>query len=376
MVILESELRDLSGPGTTIGAPSSDPSYTRSHTSAVPFDTSSRGRIGAILSGIRWADVVIVGGGELVQDTSSRLYSPFNLLPLFLARLQSKPGFAYGIGVGQGEELRPLTRRLVRSALGNAAGVTVRDSGSEETLLSLGVPRHRLWKTADCAFTLCRGLDPGPVMTDLLGVAPRNVASRKGHLLPQETRKRLGLHREEDPAPGRRAWAELLDAHLDARGGRVRFFPFHTGSLSSSDDLECREIASMMRRADLVEIHESRDIDATLGAFSECRVVLGVPLHSSILAVVTGAVPVAVPYSSKGYRLMSEMEVEELCASPPGSERHGSSAAGPAERLGFAWDHAERLWNRLGPVRDRLHGASLLNAEMFRSACGIDEERS
>ncbi|MBN1433311.1 hypothetical protein JW921_01035, partial [Candidatus Fermentibacterales bacterium] len=91
-IILESQLLDLRQSGWEVGVASSDPVATRRDLGAIPFDTS-RGRIRAMVRGVSWADAVIVGGGELVQDRSSLLYSPFNLFPILESRRRRKPCF-------------------------------------------------------------------------------------------------------------------------------------------------------------------------------------------------------------------------------------------------------------------------------------------
>lgn len=372
-VILESQLADLRSKGIEVGVASADPRYTWDVLGARPFDVS-RGRIRAMLHGVSWADAVVVGGGELVQDSSSLLYSPFNLLPVLASRLAGKPCFAWAIGIGQGDELRPWTRRLVRVALGGAAGTTVRDRPSETTLLRLGVPRRRLWKTADCAFRFADGFERrGPVsaLPDVLGVAPRNVSVRRGSLLPIETRRKLGLHRETDPAPRRRAWAALLDRHLDRWGGRIRLFPFHTGSLSTSDHVECERIAGLMRHSDRTEVFESggRPLERTLEAFAACRVIIGVPLHSSILAVVTGSVPVALPYASKGKRFMDEIGMGDLClAGGSVEEQDPETIAGVLDSAWSEDDHRARR-EHVVAQRRRLAEASRLNLPHFIDTC-------
>lgn len=89
--IFASQVRDLSTlDGIRIGVMSADPGKTESAYGPKPFDVGE-GRLRAMTSGVRWSDVVIVGGGELAQDRSSLLYTPYNLHPLRLARRYGKP---------------------------------------------------------------------------------------------------------------------------------------------------------------------------------------------------------------------------------------------------------------------------------------------
>ena len=93
--IFASQIRDLSTIGDVkVGVMSAVPGKTENTYGAKPFDVS-KGKLRAMTHGVRWCDVVIVGGGELAQDRSSLLYTPFNLHPLRPARRYGKPAFAW-----------------------------------------------------------------------------------------------------------------------------------------------------------------------------------------------------------------------------------------------------------------------------------------
>jgi len=324
--IFLSQVNDLAALDVELGVMSSTLEVTAGKYGAKPFD-ARKGRLRAMLRGILWSDVVIVGGGELAQDVSSLLYTPFNLLPLRLAALLRKKTYAWSVGIGQGNELARWTPGTLRKWLGRCRGVTVRDKPSLDTLIDLGLSPSRVRLSSDSTFTLAGEFGPGPVESDLLGFAPRNVSNRQRKLLPLETRRKLGMYREPDVSDSRLRWAKLLDRHLRRFGGRLRMFPFHSGSLSNSDDSECREIASLMKHGDRIEFVSTGDVHEFMKRISECRVFLTVPLHGSILSVVTGAVPVALPYASKGFRFMEEAGLGELAVDPMSRIMHGAAPA-------------------------------------------------
>jgi polysaccharide pyruvyl transferase WcaK-like protein len=361
--IFVSQVRDLKLFDTEVGVMSAVPGETSGRFGAKPFDVR-RGRLRAMICGILWSDVVVVGGGELVQDVSSLMYTPWNLLPLRLAGLFRRRTYAWSVGIGQGGELAPWTPGAVRRWLGRCRGVTVRDGHSLTTLLDLGLSRARVRLSSDSTFTLAAGYGPGPVGGDLLGFAPRNVSNRKRRLLPLETRKKLGIHEECDTSAERMAWAALLDEHLERRGGGIAMFPFHSGSLSNSDDEECRAVLSYMRRGGDVRIVEAGTLEEFMGEMSRCRVFVTVPLHGSILSVVTGALPVALPYASKGFRFMEEAGLGDFCISSSGDWTDGLR-----EALERAWEHAGAVWRDLSQVRERMVERCRLNPGHFRATC-------
>ena len=362
--IFSSQAIDLAAFDVELGVMSANPEVTAGRFGAKPFD-ARKGRLRAMLRGILWSDAVIVGGGELAQDVSSLLYTPFNLLPLRLAALLGKKTYAWSVGIGQGNELASWTPGTLRKWLGKCRGVTVRDKPSLDTLTGLGLSTSRVKLAPDSAFTLAGDFEPGPVESDVLGFAPRNVSNRQRKLLPLETRKKLGMYREPDISGSRQRWAELLDDHLNRFGGKLRMFPFHSGSLSNSDDTECREIASLMKQGDRIEFVSMGDIHSFMKRISECRVFLTVPLHGSILSVVAGAVPVALPYASKGFRFMQEAGLGDLAVDPlsPSWNRKLSGL------LDHAWSNTGAIWEELSIRRSELIAESRVNSEHFRATC-------
>ncbi len=362
--IFVSQVRDIIPHGTDLGVMSAMPETTSRPFGTKAFDVR-RGRLRAMLRGILWSDIVIVGGGELVQDVSSLLYTPWNLLPLKIAWTLGRRTFAWSVGIGQDDEIASWTPPALRRWLGRCRGITVRDKPSLETLLGLGLSTSRVRLASDSTFTLAEGFDPGPVESDVLGFAPRNVSNRRRRLLPLETRKKLGIHVESDTSVERRAWAALLDEHLKRRGGQVLMFPFHTGSLSNSDDDECRAIASMMEGSESVEIVSEKTVTGFMKRMAGCRVFITVPLHGSILSVVTGALPVALPYASKGFRFMEDAGIGELCVDPASRDWTGDVS----RTLEKAWDHTGFVWKRLSERRDQLIRQARLNSDHFRVTC-------
>jgi polysaccharide pyruvyl transferase WcaK-like protein len=364
--IFASQVRDLSrmGDDVIIGVMSGDPQRTRRVYGAMPFDVG-RGRLRSMARGVKWADIVIVGGGELAQDRSSLLYTPFNLHPIRLAKHYGKPAFAWSVGIGQEEELARWTPGQLRKWLGYCRGVTVRDGASYATLMDLGLDPDRVRHTSDSTFTLAGDFAPAHGTPDILGVAVRNVSNRQGKLLPLEIRRKLGLYREPDVTPTRRLWASVLDRHIERNGGEIRFFPFHTGSLSNSDDEECIAVMSMMKHSEYASVSMPTDIRSFLNGISECRVMISVPLHGSILSVVTGTVPIAVPYASKGFRFMEEAGLKAL--SVRSGEKDWSERL--FKLLERTWESSREILRDMTPVRSSLAERCSMNLEHFRETC-------
>ncbi len=347
--------------GVKVGVLSAEPVLTKQRYPGIKCFDASRGRLKAVISGIKWGDIIIVGGGELVQDVSSLFYSPYNLLPLFLAALFRKKAFAWAIGIGQGSELAPLTPLLTKAALRTCDGITVRDRGSFNMLHKLGFREPEMILTADCALTLSEE-EREQKQSNILGAAPRNVSNRSRKLLPLELRKKLGLHKETDPLPAADAWANILDRHVTRHDSEIILFPFHSGSLSNDDQAFCNLVKSRMKHSSRVILADPSKPDEFVNLISRCRVMVTTPLHGAIMSVATGTIPVSISYASKCTRFMEQAELQEY--TPSGKAGiPGKKAAVAVER---AWINSENMQNRMDAVRKNLVGRAEKTAEHFR----------
>ena len=97
-------------------------------------------------------DLLVWGGGNLIADGSSQLYTPFHLIKVLLAKLMGKPVIAYAIGVG------PLNGKLgkflTKIIMNHVDIITVRDKESKEILKKVGVKKPPIYVTVDPAFDL------------------------------------------------------------------------------------------------------------------------------------------------------------------------------------------------------------------------------
>ena len=356
-VIFRSQYEDLRKTGASVGVLTADPERTsKKYPGAKCFDVS-KGRIRGILEAVLWCDVVIVGGGELVQDDSSILYSPFNLLPVVLAFFLRKKSFAWAVGIGQGRELTFMSKIMMKIFLKTLSGITVRDRGSFNTLYSLGLREPEMVLAADCALVPeFHGTGKGMV----IGAAPRDVSNRTRHLLPLELRKKLGIYKKKDPSRAVSAWAKLLDWYAAKFNAGVILLPFHTGTLSNDDMAFCGMVAGKMKSE--VEIADPADTDEFLKKLSSSRIMITTPLHGAILAFASGTVPVLVSYSSKCTRFMEQAGLSRLVSSGTPGVPDKTTALAVEE----AWKDYDSIQKDMEERRKELQKRAMKTLEHFR----------
>lgn len=128
---------------------SNDPALTKRQ---YGLNAVSRFHMGQVLSALRRCDVLLSGGGSLLQDTTSTRSILYYLAVMHTARMLGKPVMLYANGIGPVRKTG--NRRRTKNAVEKAAVVTLRDNGSAQELRQMGVKRNDLCVTADPVFRL------------------------------------------------------------------------------------------------------------------------------------------------------------------------------------------------------------------------------
>lgn len=131
-------------PGADITVLSQDPAQT-----SAKFAVKSARRMSLrdIFRCVRRCDLLLSGGGSLLQDATSGRSILYYLFILRLAQLLGKQTFIYSQGIGPISS--PRNRRFAAAVLRRADGIVVRDSRSRDLLREIGVPVERVCVTAD-----------------------------------------------------------------------------------------------------------------------------------------------------------------------------------------------------------------------------------
>lgn len=105
-----------------------------------------------VFHAIRKSDVLLSGGGSLLQDSTSTRSLMYYLSITALAKLMHKKVMLYANGIGPVRGKR--NRRLVKQVVNKADLITLREENSYEELLSMGVNPKKCFVTADPVFTM------------------------------------------------------------------------------------------------------------------------------------------------------------------------------------------------------------------------------
>jgi len=261
----------------------------------------SRSDIRGIWEAIGRADLVMFGGGSLLQDVTSSRSLIYYLGLATMAWIRRKPVMFCAQGIGP--VTRPLGRAMVPLIVNRAAMITARDPEAAETFRRLGVTRPPVTVTADAALVLGPA-DPeaGEALLRQAGVNPDRpvigVSVRPWKPGPQPLEPRL---------------AEALDQLAREAGAQVVFIP-----MQQSKDVEAgRAVAACMREPAIVlgGPYTYEDLRAVI---ARCDLIIGMRYHSLVFAAMSGVPLVGLSYDPKNDAFLRQI---------------GQEAAGSTDRL-------------------------------------------
>lgn len=310
---------DVARHKVEIIVPSSDPAYTMTH---YPVTAFQRGGIRGIINTLTWiakSDVIVIGGGEIVQDKSSLVYIPYQLIRPLIGKMLGKKLFAYAIGIGEKEEISFIGKCQAKFVLNLFDIITVRDEKSYMVLKEyLQVKKPQMVLTADPALNLKAQSAATDIDQPFFVVSVRSVYHRNHNILPFSIRKKMGLLPKQYYSEIERFKtdiAKLADGLMDEYGYHVKFLNTYVGkSMSAADDKFTADIISRMEPS---HIHNVSTIDLSLKP-AEIKYLLGqsqfiitVPLHPLILGASENVPVFAIAYASKNKSFMKQIRHPE-----------------------------------------------------------------
>ena len=237
----------------------------------------------AILREVRRCDMLISGGGSLLQDATSRRSIAYYLAIIRLALLMRKKVFIYSQGIGpiQSRHNRRATARVLR----RVHGIAVRDARSRRLLEEIGVPGKKVYVTADPVLRVHPG-DPE---------VGRRILQEAG-CLRREGRLLVGWAiREKDPdSPFAAQIQRCIRRLYEEYNADSVLIPFH-----HAEDLAVAEAIAARSDGAALCLREKHLTDETLGIIGSMDLLVGVRLHSLIYAAVMEVPMLGISYDPK-----------------------------------------------------------------------------
>nr|WP_295972299.1 polysaccharide pyruvyl transferase CsaB [uncultured Bacillus sp.] len=251
------------------------------------------------ISSLKKADLLISGGGGLLQDTYPTRFLfgplPYYLLIVFLAKLCGTKVMFFSQGIGP---INSTWGKILMKVFANMADfVTVRDQYSKDLLERLDITRPQIIVTSDIVFAYKPRKDTACI--DSLHLENRD------HLVAVSVRPWFEKVKQFEQI------AQVLDALIEERGVTPVFVP-----MEGHHDAKASEkvLAHMEHREKCHVLGTDFSPNQFVNFIGECRLTIGMRLHALIFSTIMGVPHIGLSYDKKVESLLKRNSMWEFSA--------------------------------------------------------------
>jgi polysaccharide pyruvyl transferase CsaB len=304
----------------------------------------NRFNIFRLLTELIHCDVLLSGGGSLLQDKTSTRSLLYYLFIIRTAELFGKKVYLYANGIGPVATGK--NRKRVSKAVSGADAVTVRDLDSKEELSSMGVGRDDIVVTSDPVFTL-RGVqrDSALELLQSLGIDTQTqfiaVSVRK---LPESPESNEFLT----------SFAQLLDNIHERYNCNILFIVMQPGT----DTIAAVETANLMTTPSIT-LDSRQSAEQLIGIIGASQLMIAMRLHALIFAARAGITLTGIEYDPKVDAFLKTTEMPSL-GTP--QDFDGENALQIIDDL---MEHRAENAHAIGKKANELEALSKLNTQLL-----------
>ena len=325
-----------------------DPKLHITVISADPEDTRQRHGVDAIswlgfpaiIKELRQADLLISGGGSLLQNVTSRRSLYYYMVIIMLAHFLGTKVMLYAQGIG------PIIGRLAQWAMGYLGNhvdlITVRDEGSLRELARLGINKTIIECTADPVLAIHPvGREAGRA------IFKAYHADGARPVLGISVREWQGWRHYKE------VLAEVSDMVVRELGARVVFIP-----MQFPDDVRAAQAIAALTKEECTVLKDEYTTSEFLSLVGNMDLVLGIRLHALIFAGVMGVPMLGISYDPKIDRFLASIGEE-----PVGNLKDVTAEELMAE-IRRKWNDKQTFRQKNGELLAELRDLAAHNAEL------------
>lgn len=266
-----------------IGVLSNNPTMTECDYDVTGYKRFS---IPQIIKAIRTSDVVLLGGGSLLQDGTSSRSLFYYLFVVKVALMMKRKVMLYANGIGPIH--KSFNRKVTAKIINKVNHITLRESLSADVLSEMGISRPSITVTSDPVFGL-----------DISRIESANQP------LPMFEKPYIAVMvRNWKDSPYKQTLATIFDEVSKRYQLDAVFVPMkYPGDLAIS-----KEIQGMMTQNASV-IDYKLTVSEMFGIIGEAQLVLSMRLHALIYAAIKGVPMVGFEYDPKVQYYMDALEM-------------------------------------------------------------------
>ena len=325
-----------------------DPKLHITVISADPEDTRERHGVDAvgwlditaILQLLGHADLLISGGGSLLQNVTSRRSLYYYLGIIFLALAVHTPVMLYAQGIGPIEG--GLARWLMKKIVNRTKLITVRDHGSLEELARLGIRKPRIEATADAVLAIHPVDKEGGRM-----ILTKAGAEGAKPVVGISVRDWCGWTQYKE------ALAQAADEIVRTYGARVVFLP-----MQFPEDVRAAESVAARMQEPYTVLPGEYTTAELLSLVGNMDLMIAVRLHALIFAGVMGVPLIGISYDPKIDRFLDSIGEQ------PAGKLDTLTAPVLLAAVREKWEHRRAIRQHNAALLKKQRGLAARNAEL------------
>lgn len=256
----------------------------------------SRKNVFKITREIKKCDLLISGGGSLLQDVTSNRSIVYYLSIILIGILCGKKTMIYSQGIGPINN--PINKFLTRKILDKVDYMTLRDKRSKKVLEDMKIENQSIIVAADPVIGLKkRDLKIGKEI-----LVKSNLSNTTKPIIGFALR---GRNRDENLI---NVISKVSDDVIERIGASVVFIPFHYGEdINTLNEIE----KNMKNKA--IFLREKYELDEMLSIVGNLDLLIGIRLHSLIFSAIMNIPMIAISYDPKVDYFMESINEPVFC---------------------------------------------------------------
>lgn len=254
------------------------------HVGKYEFGMVDRFKLFKVMKAVKRCDVLISGGGSILQDRTSKKSIWYYLLIIRYAEIKKRKVVIYANGIGPVRS--KMNRKFVRRAVERADLVTLRDEHSAQELKNMGVENVPLHVTADTVFSGDH-IMPSKEMTAAV-MEKYGIPSGRPYAV-------VSLREWEYSSEGLdRSAAEICNHIYNAYGLNIVFV-----AMQNPNDVGISRTASGFMTAPSYVLDEDLGLEELMSVVGNAEFVICMRLHTLIFAANMGVPSLGIIYDPK-----------------------------------------------------------------------------
>lgn len=279
LLAMTTNIREMA-EDVNITAISSSPEKTKTE-----YNIESVQRFNAfeLLKAIIKSDIILSGGGTLIQNGTSTRSLMYYLGIIKIGKFFGKRVMLYANGIGP--VIGGFNRFLVKLVVNSVDLITLREKFSEQDLRSIGVSKPHIYVTADAAFTVRSVSD-----NDAEAILKKEGVPLDKEIIGVSVR---GWNKAKDGEKYIKEIAKACD-NMAREGKTILLIPMQQ---PKDTEISKRLIKEMAEKAYIIENEYSPA--ETVGIIGRCNLILGMRLHALLFAAVKRVPMLGIVYDPK-----------------------------------------------------------------------------